>query len=301
MAARRVLAFIVAALVVAGCRPGEAADFDYGKADGQLRLVGTERRSGVDLASIEMPSPIVGIVPLLAVRPLGKRNPPVVVFQHQLGADARQFEAEAIALAGKCGIGGLLVTAPYARPSPWKREFDWRVPNRDAEVQRQAVIELRAVLDRLALLGFDPARVAYVGHSYGANWGGILSGVEPRYRALVLMAGLGSVTATMRPDHPEWSRTAAELGKAGFDRYRSSMRPYDPDQYVRRANRGSLFFQFGKRDKFVASAQAAAFVEAAGPGHQVGWYDTDHEFRDSRSVEDRRHFLSRNLGALCGS
>ena len=36
----------------------------------------------------------------------------------------------------------------------------------------------------------DPARIAYVGHSYNAHTGGILAGVEKRIGSLVLMAGV---------------------------------------------------------------------------------------------------------------
>ena len=295
------LAGIAAFALFPGYSPTEHSDFSYRMTGQQVQIVAKPRSDGIDISDIAVASPVAGPVPIRAVRPAGTRVAAVVVFQHQLGADPSQFELEAELLARRCGIAGLLVTAPFARPEPWKRDFDWRVGNRDAEIQRQAVIELRALLDLLPGMGLNGVRVGYVGHSYGANWGGILAGVEPRYHALVLVAGVGSVTATMRPEEREWSAVVTGLGRRGFELYRASLRPYDPDLFVARARPGSLFFQFATRDEFISPRQARAFIDAAGSRHQVRWYDTDHDFRDPTSVSDRREFLARKLGVTCTS
>lgn len=250
---------------------------------------------------ISFVSPLGGRVPARLVRPASGTRPPVVIFQHQLGADMAEFEDEAVELARRCGIAGILVAAPFSRPEPDRTEFNWRIEGRDAALQRQAIMDLRRVLDLLPGLGLDGSRAAYVGHSYGANWGGILSAVEPRYRAFVLMAGVGSVTGDMSGDAPPWPEIRAGLGPAGYERYRASLRAFDPDRYVGRARRGSLLFQFGHRDEYVSRRSAEAFAAAAGESHRVLWYDTDHDFSDQAARMDRRRFLAEQLRSNCGS
>ncbi len=68
----------------------------------------------------------------------------------------------------------------------------------------QAVVDLRRGVD--LLLGrsdVDPRRLAYVGHSYGAQWGSILSAVDRRMKTSVLMAGVAEMAdILLRSDDP---------------------------------------------------------------------------------------------------
>ena len=38
----------------------------------------------------------------------------------------------------------------------------------------------------------DPSRIAYIGHSYGAQWGAILFAVDKRMKTCILMGGVGA-------------------------------------------------------------------------------------------------------------
>lgn len=52
----------------------------------------------------------------------------------------------------------------------------------------QQVIDMRRDVDvLLARKDMDSKRLAYVGHSYNASEGGIVSGVDRRFRAFVLI------------------------------------------------------------------------------------------------------------------
>lgn len=53
------------------------------------------------------------------------------------------------------------------------------------------MVDLRRGVDLLrARADVDPNRIAYVGHSAGAHWDAILSGVDRRLKTVVLMAGV---------------------------------------------------------------------------------------------------------------
>lgn len=273
--------------------------FDYvGASALQMELSPIRESAAVEVSKLKYLGAEGSWVEGLLVRRRGVLNPATVVFQHQLGADAEQFEAEAVALARQCGWASILVAAPFSRSPAARLGFDATVPGRDAELQRKAVVDLRRAIDVALAQGFDASRVGYVGHSYGANWGGVLSAVEPRYRALVLIAGVGSVTAGMHDKNPEWDATRNLLGPEGFARYRQSLEALDPEPYVRRAKPRALMFQFGTRDSFTPRPDAERFASSA-PAAEVRWYDADHNMDSAAARVDRRGFLSERLDSPC--
>lgn len=291
-----------AAAGLGGCSAAQFADVRIAAAPVAIQGVSSRASNPIETLDLSFASPAGGRVPVRLIRPVADRRPvPAVVFQHQLGAGMEAFDGEAQQLAGRCGIAGLLVAAPFARPDPWRRSFDWRLDGRDAGIQRQAVLDLRRVFAIMPRFRLDIRRVAFVGHSYGANWGGILSALEKRYRAFVLIAGVGSVTEEMNGDVVPWREIRDGLGTEGFARYRASLRRYDPVNYVGRARPGSLFFQFALRDEFVSPERARSFAAAAGASHRIGWYETDHDFVEERSRADRMEFLALQLDAACAS
>ena len=83
------------------------------------------------------------------------------------------------------------------RPAEWRRSVpNPPKPEQDLDTFKQAVIDLRRGLDvLLARPGVDGKRVAYVGHSYGAQWGAILSAIEPRIKAFALVGGVGTLVS----------------------------------------------------------------------------------------------------------
>lgn len=279
-----------------GCAPDGSTLFDAPR-DSPLdvQVHGEETRGEIRVVDLSYRSPAGGRVPAYLVLPPPAGPRPAVVFQHQLDADRSQFLEEATALARDHGTVGLLPAAPFARPEPWLRAFDWTRENNDREVQIQAVVDLRRGIDLLARRPeVDAGRIGYVGHSYGANWGGILSGIERRVAAWVLMAGVATVTEGMFAGDEEWKDARAELGEERFRRYAESLVALDPIRYVERAAPGSILFQFGTEDEFVSRELAERFVAAAG-AQQVRWYPVTHAMADPASRRDRAAFLARKL------
>ena len=126
--------------------------------------------------------PIKGRMSAYLVTPSGVGSFAGVVFMHWLGqpnGNRNEFLDEAVALAPK-GVVSILVQGVF----PWYDSPSSYDADR-VEVINQ-VIELRRAVDvLLSQPGVDPQRIAYVGHDYGALFGGVLSGVDHRIKTFV--------------------------------------------------------------------------------------------------------------------
>src|SRR5207237_7347366 len=99
----------------------------------------------------------------------------------------KEFLDEATVLA-QAEVVSLLPDGPVARPG----HVTNNEPLNEQQITDmvQAVVDIRRGLDLLLARGdVDPKRIAFVGHSYHASVGAILSGTDRRFKAFVLMAG----------------------------------------------------------------------------------------------------------------
>ena len=72
----------------------------------------------------------------------------------------------------------------------YERQFDARGPNDDRDWKIQMGKDLRRTIDYLETReDFDSSRLAYYGMSWGASLGPLMTGIEPRFRTSVLLAG----------------------------------------------------------------------------------------------------------------
>lgn len=119
----------------------------------------------------------------------------------------------------RAGAVSISIDAPWARPEPWKTEDEGghiTHPEVDRDIYVQTVVDLRRAVDiLLSRNDVDPKRIGFVGHSYGATWGGVLAGVEKRIRTYVLMAGLPDV-ADFTPSGAKDMDSISEQVKAKF-------------------------------------------------------------------------------------
>jgi cephalosporin-C deacetylase-like acetyl esterase len=134
-------------------------------------------------------------------------------------------------------------------------------PDVDRDLYVQTVVDLRRGVDLLlSRPDVHPRRLAYVGHSFGATWGGALAGVEKRIRAFVLMAGLPRVTDFS----PQGARRIDALSEqvmksftkeqvAGFVAVVSSV---DPVRFVGRAAPSAILMQWGRDDAWISEKAA---------------------------------------------
>src|SRR6185503_12661500 len=91
------------------------------------------------------------------------------------------------------GAVSVLIDYPWSRPEPYRRRQGrgMKEAEKDRDSWIQAVVDLRRAFDLLeARKDVDRTRLGYVGHSYGAQWGAVLSAVDKRMKATVLMGGV---------------------------------------------------------------------------------------------------------------
>jgi predicted esterase len=214
-----------------------------------------------------------------------------VLFVHWLG-DAKttnhtEFEPDAIALAKK-GATSVLLDAQWSAQQYGKRDWFTQVRSTDTDYASSIaqVIDLRRALDLLqAQPGVDPHRIAYVGHDFGSMYGALLSGVDPRPRWYVLMAG--------NPSFSQWFL----LGKkpADVDAYVAQMAPLDPLAYLARSHAQAYLFQFAQRDAYIKPADEVTFFSAAPPPRAMYVYKIDHSLATPSALRDRLAWLGSRL------
>jgi pimeloyl-ACP methyl ester carboxylesterase len=148
------------------------------------------------------------------------------------------------------------------------------------------VIELRRALDLLlAQPGIDPARVALVGHDFGAMYGLIAAAQDHRVHTCVLLACV--------PHLIDWflfSRQPVDLAA-----YRQQLAPLDPINYVPKLAPASVYFQFANEDEYVSAAQSAEYYAAALPRKQLSTYLAGHDLHPPEVAADRVVWLEREL------
>ena len=229
---------------------------------------GIEYHSGISVHDISFAGLKGGRIKAYQVVPSGKGPFAGVIFVHPGPGSRSSFLDEAVALA-KAKAACLLIDAPWANGP----EFAKRASGRPEDVRDwfvEIAIDLRRAIDLIsALPGADINRIAYVGHSLGALFGGILSGVDKRIKACVLMAGVGSFTDVALLNMPNLSGGEKE-------KYKKIMEPIDPLRYVRNAAPAALFFQFGLEDVFFPKQKFLEYYEEASVPKYIQWYDADH-------------------------
>jgi dienelactone hydrolase len=208
-----------------------------------------------------------------------------LVFVHWGQGDREEFVEEALLLA-RTGVVSLCLDAPFRRPAELRSTaYD---PEQEPE---QEVIQLvtdvcRATDVLTAMDSVDPQRLGYVGHSYGATFGGVVAGVEHRLRACVLIGGYGSLTQAYRTsEHPRMAQERAAMGTEQWEAFLRRMEPFDAVEYLGQASPTALLLQFATQDEFVTAHDAQLMIDAASEPKEVRWYDSGHAFNDQARLE----------------
>ncbi len=280
----------------------EAALFEAGLADPlDVQEVGRETRDGASVHDITFAGPGGRRVTAYQVAPA--EAPPAphpgIVWVHWLEPKApdsnrTQFLPEAVTLARQ-GVTSILPDAFWS-VTPAKaaamRQFGWRgefVHDRDVTVRQ--VIALRRALDALlAAPGVDPARIAYVGHDFGAMCGALVAAVDRRPACYVLMAGTYSFG--------DWYVFGSDLDAEQEKAYQEQISVLDPTRYINRAAPARLYFQFAHADYYVPERAAQVFYDAASEPKEIAWYQAGHDLHDLEkdARADRLAWLRRQLG-----
>jgi len=262
--------------------------FDYNrKSPLDVEESSVEHRNGISVHDISYASLADGRVRAYLVRPPGNGSFAGIIFVHPGPGDRSNFLDEAITLA-KMGTVSLLINAPWAYPEFGERALKMTAEDTRSMFVRTAVDIRRGVDLILSQPDVDENRISYVGHSFGALLGGVLSGVEKRIKAYVLMAGTGSFTDVAVLNMPD-------LKGKRLDEYRDTMEPIDPIYYVRHAAPSSLFFQFGLQDAFYPKKKFLEYYEEGSEPKSIQWYDADHYRLNKEGRSDRVEWLRRQL------
>ena len=158
-----------------------------------------------------------GTVTSYLVVPPGKGPFPAVIYGHWCmpGSEKKnrtEFLDEAIVLANS-GVVSLLPDHVIVHPGFKPDETPLNETQIAVEVQQD--VNLRRGADLLlARKDVDPKRLAYVGHSCDATAGGLLSGIDKRFKAFVIMAGGLSEEVDKTPSHfrtiaKKWGRKSS--------------------------------------------------------------------------------------------
>jgi len=131
-------------------------------------------------------------------------------------------------------------------------------------------------------------RVGFVGHSFGALFGGILSGLEERIDAYVLMAGVGSFTDVALMNIPD-------LKVETLEQFKKTMDPIDTVHYISHASPSNLFFQFGIHDTFYSKEKFMDFYNAGSTLKSIKWYESNH-YLNEEAYTDQIKWLVTQLG-----
>ena len=273
--------------------------FDYDRSqtlDIQDRVI--EDNDELAIHDISYESPKGGRVSAYLVIPKGKGPFAGVLFGHYGLGTRSEFIPEA-KLYAKAGAVSLIPDYPWDRAQPWRKSIDnFDKPELDRETYIQAVIDLRRGIDLLlARNDVDSKRLAYIGHSIGAQWGSILSAVDQRTKAVVLMAGVAELADLfLRSSDPALIDLRKHLPAGQLEKYTNFMGELDAARFVGHSAPTDLLLQFANFDRYIDNTSMQHYIEAASAPKKVLRYDSGHELNDPQALRDRYAWLARELG-----
>ncbi len=252
---------------------------------------GVETRDGVQIHDITYAG-AKGPVPAYLVVPGGKGPFAAILWGHWMmkgspNKGRQEFLPEAVVLA-KSGVVSLLIDAPMVRPEykPQEQPLD----------TRDDVIDLRRGLDLLiARKDVDPSRLAYVGHSFHAAAGALLSGVDKRPKAYVLMAGAFDYDQYLVSQAPEFVALRKKMPEARLHAAFAEFSWTNPCQFVAHAAPADVLLQNGTRDDYMTVADIDHYSACVSAPKETKLYDAGHAL-NPQATKDRDAWLQKQLG-----
>jgi cephalosporin-C deacetylase-like acetyl esterase len=270
--------------------------FDYDRHTPlNIKQIGVQHRGRADVYDITYDSLKGGVVPAYLVVPKGRGPFAAVIWGHWYWPNSsmrnrREFLDEAIVLA-EAGVVSLLTDGPVARPGheAIREPFD----ERNGVEFFQQVMDMRRGVDvLLARKDVDRKRIAYVGHSYNAGVGALLSGVDRRFKAFVLMAGVLSNEVIRQID--EYQSYRQKMGPEKVDAYNEKYSWLDQGKYVSHAAPAVVLLQFATQEPFLTPDRARQQAAVVSEPKRVKFYDAPHSL-NAEARRDRIAFLTEQL------
>jgi dienelactone hydrolase len=270
--------------------------FDYDKkAPLNIKQVGIERRANATIYNITYDSPKGGVVPAYLVVPKGRGPFAAVIWGHWCWQNSsmknrKQFLDEAVALAPS-GLISLLTDHPISRPG-YEAPKD-PLDERNATVFLQQILDMRRGVDLLtARRDVDPKRIAYVGHSCNAAVGALLSGLDRRFKAFVLMAGTTSDEVTHQTK--EFQDFRQKFGPEKVDAFVAKYDYLDQGKFVSHAAPATVLLQFATKETFITPERAKLYAAVVSEPKIFKLYEAPHAL-NAEARRDRIKFLVEQL------
>jgi dienelactone hydrolase len=247
-----------------------AGRFAYAVGTAEVEEGERQVRDGIARAKVTITLPDGVEIPGYVVREAAPvdDDPAGIVFAHGARGGADDFLNEAHELARR----GAVV---LATDSPFVRSDDEALREGQASLQDtydamvQWVREVRIAVDVLVdRYGADPARLGAIGYSMGAQPATIAAALDPRMRALVVMAGQAYPSGL--PDDLLARRLFTAIDTAGF---------------VDNLAPTKLLIQAAEYDSIHAHRESEILAEQASEPVEIRWYEADHELGQRAAVE----------------
>jgi dienelactone hydrolase len=275
----------------------DASTFAYdSNAPIEFAMLSERARDGVRIQDVSFKSPLSGHVSAYFIVPSDAQPQAGLIFGHWGQGNREEFVDEAVVLA-RLGVVSLCLDAPFRRSDAYEPEDE------PALADRQWIVDVRRAVDLIqAHFPLASERIGYVGHSFGASFGGVIAGVEHRIAAYVLMAGTPSATENLRTsNHPLIVSARENTPPATWEAMLAAEVPYDACHYIGQAAPSSLFFQFARHDDFVSPREAERYFALASEPKRLAWYDHCNHELSAEARNDRAVFLCEQLSLPCPS
>lgn len=252
-----------------------------------IREVKNERNGAVTIRTIAYYHPLAGM-PIAArlTIPDGAGPFAAIVYAHWYNeslTDREEFHDEAIAMAGR-GVVSICPETMWSAPE-WFNERD-RADDLASSLRQVAALQ-RAVAIVLAQPGVDPARLAYVGHDFGAMYGVAVAAMVDQLRGFVFMAGTERLS--------DWFLFGPPMEEPARSKFIAQFAPLDPLDRLRASHATATLFQFAEEDVYVPRERAKRLFAAAREPKKLCWYPTDHGLSLEVARSDREQWLGEQL------
>jgi len=270
--------------------------FDYDQnAPLAIKQVGVQHRQHATVYDITYDSPKGGAVPAYLVVPKGRGPFAAVIWGHWCWQNSsmrnrKEFLDEAVALA-QTGLVSLLTDHPISRPG--YVQIKDPLDERNATEFLQQVVDMRRGVDLLtARRDVDSKRIGYVGHSCNAAVGALLSGLDHRFKAFVLMAG--SMSDEISQNTKDFQEFRQKMGPEKVDAFTAKYNYLDQGKFVSHASPAFVFLQYGSRETFLNANRARQYAAIVSDPKELKIYDAEHAL-NAEARRDRIHFLIEQL------
>lgn len=270
----------------------DASVFAYNaKAPFELTVLSEHIREDVRIQDISFKSPLSGKVSAYLIVPAESEVLAGLIFGHWGEGNRGEFVDEAIVLA-HLGVVSFCLDASFRRPVEYEPEEE--LPQADL----QWIMDVRRAVDIFQdRFNLSSEHIGYIGHSFGASFGGVLAGIEDRIKAYVLMAGVARATEIMRSsNHPLIVQARANTPPEAWESMLAAEAPYDACHYIGQAAPASLFFQFARHDDFVPVQEAEYYFDLASKPKRIAWYENCNHELSAQARIDRVIFLCEQPG-----